>query len=176
MKEYETSAASDLSGGVVDFEQIENLDDVRLYLNRELSQIRFVQRVLAQAKDVAVPLLERLRFSRFAVRFSMSFSKSEWQGSSNASTWKLPASGPDGMAPPELLRSIRRSVRDLIEEQYAILNDVLLPALADKDIHLLRRMNSMTPNGPGFEIISTNRCFRCSRRLDWIKPIHFPTW
>ena len=32
------------------------------YINRELSLIEFNQRVLAQAEDDAVPLLERLRF------------------------------------------------------------------------------------------------------------------
>ena len=38
------------------------LRDPALYLNRELSQLDFNFRVLAQAQDPSVPLLERLRF------------------------------------------------------------------------------------------------------------------
>ncbi|HRO27924.1 MAG TPA: hypothetical protein PLD19_10905, partial [Luteimonas sp.] len=38
------------------------LRDPALYLNRELSQLDFNFRVLAQALDESVPLLERLRF------------------------------------------------------------------------------------------------------------------
>ncbi|HMB59775.1 MAG TPA: hypothetical protein VKN35_07680, partial [Xanthomonadales bacterium] len=39
-----------------------NLRDPSLYLNRELGQLEFIKRVLAQTTDEQVPLLERLRF------------------------------------------------------------------------------------------------------------------
>ncbi|HKX55233.1 MAG TPA: hypothetical protein VJN01_03995, partial [Xanthomonadales bacterium] len=38
------------------------LRDPRLYINRELAQLEFIQRVLMQTVDEQVPLLERLRF------------------------------------------------------------------------------------------------------------------
>ena len=38
------------------------LHDSALYFNRELSQLDFNFRVLAQAQDPAIPLLERLRY------------------------------------------------------------------------------------------------------------------
>ena len=39
-----------------------DLHDSALFLNRELSQLAFNERVLAQARDPQVPLLERLRY------------------------------------------------------------------------------------------------------------------
>lgn len=43
-----------------------NLDDPRLYLNRELTWLQFNQRVLTEAKDARTPLLERVKFAAIA--------------------------------------------------------------------------------------------------------------
>ena len=43
-------------------ENLQDLKDPALYLNRELAQLEFNFRVLAQAQDASVPLLERLRY------------------------------------------------------------------------------------------------------------------
>ena len=39
-----------------------DLSNPELYINRELSQLEFMRRVVAQSVDETVPLLERLRF------------------------------------------------------------------------------------------------------------------
>ena len=39
-----------------------DLDDPKLYINRELSLLEFFRRVLEEAKDPANPLLERVKF------------------------------------------------------------------------------------------------------------------
>ena len=43
-------------------EVIDNLDDPKLYLNRELSWLEFNKRVLEEAEDPNHPLLERVKF------------------------------------------------------------------------------------------------------------------
>ena len=43
-------------------ETIQNFDDPKLYLNRELSWLAFNKRVLEEAEDPTNPLLERIKF------------------------------------------------------------------------------------------------------------------
>lgn len=51
-----------------------------LLLNREIGLIEFNRRVLAQAEDPAVPLLERLRFYVLFHLIWTNYSKSGWRG------------------------------------------------------------------------------------------------
>ncbi|HEY8606325.1 MAG TPA: polyphosphate kinase 1 [Noviherbaspirillum sp.] len=107
-----------------------------IYLNRELSQLAFNRRVLAQAEDPAVPLLERLRFlcivssnldEFFEVRIASLLAREPVEG--------LKAL-PPGLA--EMLGRIGEECHALIARQYALLNGEILPLLAAKGVHLLR--------------------------------------
>ncbi|MGE0811059.1 MAG: polyphosphate kinase 1 [Immundisolibacter sp.] len=110
-----------------------------LYINRELSLLEFNGRVLAQALDERLPLLERLRFlcifstnldEFFEIRVAR-LQELQALGSAQA--------GPDQLGPTELLHAIGARVHEQVDIQYRILNDTLLPALAGQGIHFVAR-------------------------------------
>ncbi len=114
-----------------------------LYLNRELSQIEFNQRVLEQAKDPSTPLLERLRF----LCISTSNLDEFFEIRVASVRQQLAFGGPiaaDGRSPAALLHEIRQRALGLVEDQYHTWNEVLTPALEAEGIRFLRR-NQWSP-------------------------------
>ena len=108
-------------------------------LNRELGVLAFNRRVLAQAADESVPLLERLRFLTIVSSNLDEFFEIRVAGLKEQVKLGITEPGPDGMTPKEILALVTREARDLVTQQYELLNDVLLPALAAAGIHFLRR-------------------------------------
>lgn len=108
------------------------------FINRELSLLQFQRRVLAQAADTSMPLLERLRFLCIVSSNLDEFFEIRVGGVKEKIRL---GSGPDvdGIAPRELLDQINREVHGIIAEQYQLLNDDILPALAREGIVFLRR-------------------------------------
>ncbi len=101
-----------------------------LYFNRELSFLEFNQRVLEQAKDVRIPLLERVKFLCISCNNLDEFFEIRVASLKELQEAGAVQSGPDGLSVQEQLKAIRtRSVR-LVDEQYQLLNDVLMPELA----------------------------------------------
>lgn len=109
------------------------------YINRELSLIEFNQRVLAQAADDAVPLLERLRFLCISCTNLDEFFEVRVAGLKQRVEIGAGAGGPGALTPQQLLDEIRHRAIQLVRRQYEMLNDVLLPALADVHISFLHR-------------------------------------
>jgi polyphosphate kinase len=109
------------------------------YINRELSLIEFNQRVLAQASDESVPLLERLRFLCISCTNLDEFFEVRVAGLKQRVEIGADSGGPDQAAPQQLLDEIRHRAMRLVQQQYDMLNDVLLPALATENIHFLHR-------------------------------------
>lgn len=109
------------------------------YLNRELGLLAFNRRVLAQAQDERVPLLERLRFlcivsSNLDEFFEIRVSGLKEQIRAHASLVTT-----DGKTPQEAFREVAAEARAMVAEQYQHLNEVILPALAEQGIRFLRR-------------------------------------
>ncbi len=132
--------ASDLSAATTaEIIPFRDLNDPTLYINRELSFLQFNWRVLQQALDESLPLLERLKFificssnldEFFEVRVSDIVRRSTLPGAHRSA---------DGMLPNEVLDRISEFAHRLVEEQYRIFNDVLMPALSAQRIMFLRR-------------------------------------
>jgi polyphosphate kinase len=114
-----------------------------LYLNRELSWLAFNARVLHEAADPRVPLLERLKF--LAIFGS---NLDEFFMVRVAGLRRQIASGtlhhtPDGLTPAEQLAAIRERVALLLDDQRRILGE-LLAELAPHGVRLVG-MAELTP-------------------------------
>ncbi len=109
------------------------------YLNRELGILAFNRRVLAQAADDTVPLLERLRFLTIVSSNLDEFFEIRVAGLKEQIKLKLPEPGPDGKGPQEVFQAVSQEAHAIVAEQYRLLNDVLLPALAGAGVVFPRR-------------------------------------
>ncbi len=116
-----------------------NLDSPDLYFNRELGQLDFNRRVLAMASDPDVPLLERLRFLTICSSNLDEFFEIRVAGLKQRAQAGSEKRGLDGRSPAEVLADVGQGVRELVRDQYRVLNEILLPALAAEKIHVHRR-------------------------------------
>ncbi len=115
------------------------------FYNRELSWLAFNQRVLEEALDPNLPLLERLKFLAITASNLDEFFMIRVGG-----LWVLEQAGSEkrdaaGLTPREQLAEIRKGVRAMIEQQYALLTRELEPALEREGIRRVRRENLTSP-------------------------------
>ncbi|MES2743468.1 MAG: polyphosphate kinase 1 [Pseudomonadota bacterium] len=107
-----------------------------ILLDRELSQLTFNRRVMAQAEDKSIPLLERLRYLCI-----VSSNLDEFFEVRVASLLAAGRVGGDLADQPALAATLTRICQEchvLVEQQYAILNSAVLPQLQAKGVHLVR--------------------------------------
>src|SRR5215831_18589918 len=109
------------------------------FLNRELQALEFNRRVLAQAEDRQVPLLERLRFLCIVSSNLDEFFEIRLSGVKEQIKMASGATGPDGLTPLEVFRQVAARAQGIVERQYRLLNEEILPALAKEGIRFLRR-------------------------------------
>ncbi len=106
--------------------------------NRELSWLDFNARVLHEAADARTPLLERLKFLAIFGANLDEFYMVRVAGIRRQLAAGVTRTGPDGIAPADLLDRIDARVRDLLAMQERILQDDVLPELATHGVRLLR--------------------------------------
>jgi polyphosphate kinase len=109
------------------------------FLNRELGLLAFNRRVLAQAADESVPLLERVRFLTIVSSNLDEFFEIRVAGLKEQIKLGVKASGPDGRSPAEVFELVSAQAHALVSEKYRLLNDVLLPAMAREGIVFPKR-------------------------------------
>ena len=115
------------------------MKDPDLYFNRELSLLQFQWRVLAQANDDSIPLLERLRFLCISSTNLDEFFEIRVAGLMHRAALESTSGSADSLTPEQLLTRISDEAHKLVDEQYRVLNEVLIPALAKEKIHFLKR-------------------------------------
>ncbi len=109
------------------------------FLNRELGLLAFNRRVLAQALDENTPLLERLRFLCIVSSNLDEFFEIRVAGLKEHVRAQAASITIDGLSPQEGLRRVSAAAHDLIDDQYRVFNDIILPALANEGIRFWRR-------------------------------------
>ncbi|MFI4940174.1 MAG: polyphosphate kinase 1 [Burkholderiales bacterium] len=110
-----------------------------IYLNRELSQLAFNRRVLSQAENPSIPLLERLRYlcivsNNLDEFFEVRLASLLAQGRLDGETAESPAL-------TAALEHTSIECHQIVNRQYSILNDEILPQLSTQGIHLLRHQD-----------------------------------
>ncbi len=121
-------------------EEIEiDLNHPEYYINRELSLLAFHRRVLAQAKDPQMPLLERLRFLCIASTNLDEFFELRVAGLKQQVVAGAVQAGPDNLSPQEALKRISAAAHEFVDEQYCLLNANVLNFLEEEGIIFLKR-------------------------------------
>lgn len=118
------------------------LDDPSLYINRELSWLEFNQRVLEEAQDAKVPLLERLKFlAIFSSNLDEFFMVRVGGLQQKLFAGIARGSGADRMPPKEQLERISQTCKTLVDIQSKLIKSEVLPALEQEGIIIRRRKN-----------------------------------
>lgn len=114
-----------------------SVDDPKFLTNRELSWLEFNRRVLQQALDDQVPLLERLKFlSIFSTNLD-EFFMIRVSGLKEQIAERIIKHSPDGMTSLQQLREIRTILRPMLVEQMVCLNEEVLPKLKAEGIKII---------------------------------------
>lgn len=114
-----------------------DLNDPKLFINRELSLLEFQRRVLEEAQDQSNPLLERVKFLAILGSNLDEFFMVRVAGLRKQVLAKVTDLPPDGMTAAEQLAAIRKVVIDLLTQARDCLRNDILPKLNKAGIHII---------------------------------------
>jgi len=122
-----------------DWEPIEDddLSDPRYYLSRELSKLKFNERVLHEATDERNPLLERVKFLSIFTQNMDEFFMKRIGGLKQQKAASVNEPSPDGRLPAEHWRELLDVAGPLFERQAECYREMLQPALASEGIGIV---------------------------------------
>jgi polyphosphate kinase len=108
-------------------------------INRELGILEFNRRVLAQAEDPATPLLERLRFLCIFSSNMDEFFEIRLSGLKEQLRLNPHHEGLDGLSVRAAYRQVSKVAHAMVARQYDLLNNEVLPAMAQQGMRFYRR-------------------------------------
>jgi polyphosphate kinase len=107
------------------------------YLNRELSFLDYVGRVLAVADDPSLPVLERAKFVAIVSHHLDEFYEVRVSGLLEQLAAGLRITSPDGLNLVDQLKSIRGRVDAIVARAYELFNKEIVPALEEAEIRFV---------------------------------------
>ncbi|MDO4966699.1 MAG: RNA degradosome polyphosphate kinase [Lachnospiraceae bacterium] len=121
-----------------------SLESYENYYNRELSWIKFDERVLNEAKDKAYPLFERLKFLSITASNLDEFFMIRVASLEDMISAKYSKKDIAGMTPEEQLKEIYKETHNLVSMQYNTFNRSLLPELSQEGINFISCHEDLT--------------------------------
>lgn len=111
-----------------------NLDDSKLFINRELSWLEFNYRVLEEAGDQTNPILERFKFLAITASNLDEFFMVRVSGLMEQVFAGTTKKDPSGLTCEQQLSEISKATHKLVNDQYTCLNNSLMPILKEKGL------------------------------------------
>jgi polyphosphate kinase len=107
------------------------------FINRELSWLQFNRRVLEEAEDPTLPLLERVKFLAIVSDNLDEFFMVRVAGLKRQIRAGDQTAGPDGLTPAQTMSAVAERVHQMVSEQHRCFLDQLRPLLAAEGIHMV---------------------------------------
>ncbi len=114
------------------------------FYNRELSWLGFNYRVLSEAKDKSIPLMERLKFLSITASNLDEFFMIRVASLKDMVHAKYTKPDIAGLTPKEQLGAISKGTHELVEAQYATYNRSFLPSLKHKGLKIITQFENLT--------------------------------
>lgn len=114
------------------------LNDSKLFINRQLSWLAFNDRVLDEARDRDLPIYERLKFLAIFSSNIDEFFMVRVAGLKQQMLGGVVETPADGMLPAEQLAAVSDRVHAMVARQYRIYREHLTPALAYHSVKILK--------------------------------------
>ncbi|HVR00659.1 MAG TPA: polyphosphate kinase 1 [Polyangia bacterium] len=112
--------------------------NAKLFINRELSWLEFNSRVLDEARDASVPLLERLKFLAIVASNLDEFFMIRVAGLKQQLSGNVAETPADGLTPAEQLAAISARAHAMVAEQYRVWREEVGPGLERAGVRISR--------------------------------------
>ena len=120
------------------------------YQNRELSWLKFEHRILNEARDKSIPLLERLKFASIVSSNLDEFFMVRVASLKDMVHAKYKKRDMSGMTATEQLEAISEKTKELVELQYSTYNRSLVPLMQTNHIRIIDSFETLTEEQAAF--------------------------